>query len=387
MAAKTDNEQIIQLINKQIDGQALSMEEQQVLNTWLAVSENNSLYKRLTNKELLLKKRFEYDEYNVEKAWQAMDKRISPRINFKRWISYAAAVLVPLVLFYTVYQLSHIPEVNDSHLSETIQPGEKKAVLILSDGQQVELSAADTTLQMIGSGTSIAIDSLGAVYQDSNSVFANKRYNTVKTARGMEYNLTLADGTKVWINSESSLRYPENFAGNTREVYATGEVFLEVAKNEEKPFFVHFNNKKVEVLGTAFNVRTYTNEKVDIVTLVEGSIALSTGTQKVLMKPDKQAIVDAQNQLQLLDVDASLYAAWKEGRFVYKNTPLDRIVTDLARWYDCQIFYQNPDMKNERFSLNTNRQEDINQILEALALTQTVQFKVKGKNIVIQSVN
>ncbi len=387
MAAKTDNEQIIQLINKQVDGQVLTKAEQQVLNAWLDVPANEALYLRLTNKELLLKKRFEYDEYDVARAWQVMDKRISPRLNIKRWISYAAAVLVPLVLFYSVYQLSDVPEVDDHFVVETIQPGEKKAILTLSDGQQVHLSAADTTIQMTGSGTQIAIDSIGATYERHQQASTELRYNTITTARGMEYNLTLADGTQVWMNSESSLQYPENFNGNAREVYASGEVFLKVAKDKDKPFFVHFNDRKLEVLGTEFNVRAYNDEKTNVVTLVEGSIALSAGKEKLVMQPDKQAIIDGQNKLQLVDVDASLYSAWKDGRFVYKNAPLNQIVTDLARWYNCDIFYQNLAMKNERFSLNTNRQEDIKQILEALELTQTVKFKVTGKNIVIQSVN
>jgi len=385
MAAKTNNEKIILLINKQIN-EDLSEAEQQELEAWLDNPSNKALYTKLTNKEWLLKKRFEYDEYNVSHAWQKVNKRISPQLNFKRWLSYAAAIVLPLVMFYAVYQLSNKPGVDKTLVSETIHPGERKAILVLSDGQQVELSAADTSLQM--NATHIVIDSLGAYYQGKNQTAnTTQQYNTLKTARGMEYSLQLADGTKVWLNAESSLRYPESFNGDTREVYASGEVYLEVAKDAQKPFFVHFNNKRIKVLGTAFNVRAYENEKTDVVTLLEGSVALTTPGNSVKMKPNEQAISGADNTIQVNQVNASLYTAWKDGSFVYRDVPLNQIVRDLARWYDVDVFYQNQSMKTERFSINTNRQENIQDILEALELTQTVKFKVNGKNIVIQSVN
>lgn len=383
MALKADNEIIIKLINKQINGE-MTNEEHFALEDWLKTPSNKALFDRLTNKELLLKKRFEYDEYNVEQAWQKLNKRITPRLNFKRWIGYAAAIVLPLALFYAVYHLSEVPHVDKNQLVETILPGQRKAILVLSDGQQVELTAADTTIQR--HSTNIQIDSLGAKYQEGE-VETEQRYNTIKTARGMEYKLVLADGSKVWLNSESSLRYPEAFNGETREVYANGEVYLEVAKKPEKPFYVHFNNKRVKVLGTAFNVRTYEDEKNDVITLVEGSVALSTANEKVVLKPNEQATCGADNGIMVNPVNATVYTAWKDGRFVYRDAPLQQIVSDLARWYDVDVFYQNQRMKNERFSLNTNRQDNIQQILEALELTETVKFKVNGKNIVIQSVN
>ncbi|MCG8580904.1 MAG: DUF4974 domain-containing protein [Bacteroidales bacterium] len=383
MAAKTDNETIIELINKQINGE-LTSEEQVVLEDWLKNPANQMLYDRLTDKRLILKKRFEYDEYNVDKAWQKVNKRISPKLNIRRWISYAAAIILPLALFYVVYQLSEVPQSNTSPMAESIQPGQRKAVLVLSDGQQVELSAADTTIQT--HAINIQIDSLGAHYE-GGAGNNEQRYNTIQTSRGMEYSLKLADGTKVWLNSESSLRYPENFTGNTREVYASGEVYLEVTKNKEKPFYVHFNDKRIKVLGTEFNVRAYPDETEDLVTLVEGSVALSAANDEVVLKPNEQATCRANKAIKVNTVNTTLYTAWKEGRFVYRDAPLEQIVNDLARWYDVEIFYQNKGMKQERFSLNTNRRANIQLILEALELTETVQFKVSGRNIVIQSVN
>ncbi|MCT4643517.1 MAG: DUF4974 domain-containing protein [Carboxylicivirga sp.] len=387
MADKTNNEALINLINKDINGEELSAEERTVLNNWLINSENEALFKKLRDKEHLLHKRLEYDEYDVDKAWQKMNQRISPRINYRLWLGYAAAIILPIIMFYAVFRSSIIePEVSPV-AENNIQPGEQKAILWLSSGEQIELGAADTSIIRTAGGVAIQLDSMGANYKKLEGEQKEEKFNLIQTSKGMEYNLTLADGTRVWLNSESSLRYPESFTADARHVYASGEVYLQVASNKEKPFYVHFNERRIEVLGTEFNVRSYASEKVDEVTLVEGSISLNVGANKLLMEPDKQVLIDQTNTLQLLDVDASMVAAWKDGRFVYKDVPLDRIVSDLARWYNVEVFYQNHSMKNERFSLSTNRQENIQQILEALELTETVKFKINGKNIVIQSVN
>ena len=381
-----DSDKIAALISDRIQGK-LSDANQNELDSWLSESHNKDLFNKLIKRHYLLNKNDQYNQFEQEKAdaWGNIQQRKQKRINLTRIIQYAAAVLIPLVVFFAVFNLSDQPDVNQQIAAYEVKPGERKAVLVLSNGEQVALSAADTSITMSQSGTIIRVDSLGARYNDAKSGGGELQFNTIQTTRGMEYDLYLADGTRVWLNSESSLRYPENFSGNTREVYASGEVFLEVAKDKDKPFFVHFNNKKVEVLGTAFNVRSYDDEKTDVVTLAEGSISLNTGSEKLIMEPNKQAVIDNGGNIQMKDVKAMVYGAWRKGKFVYDKAPLEQIVKDMARWYQVDVFYQNASVKTKRISMYTQRSNNIDEILEIIEAAEEVSFELSNKSLVVRS--
>ncbi|WP_430816883.1 FecR family protein [Carboxylicivirga sp. RSCT41] len=385
----TNNKKIADLITRHLKGE-LSDTDRQVLEKWLADDTNQELFEKIVNKENLLNQSLLFDKFPSDVAWQKVGGKISPRRTIGRWISYAAAVLVPLVLFFSVYKISDdARKRNDYAKVYEIKPGENKALLTLHDGSTVEVATADTLINILKSGTNINIDSAGADYSvDPNTLSDQQRYNTMVTSRGREFNLTLEDGTKVWMNAESQLRYPERFIGNTREVFVEGEVYFEVAKDKNRPFFVNFNNKRIKVLGTEFNVRCYNDESSDIVTLVEGSIALDAMQESVILTPDQQAVIAANaGTIDVNKVDANIYAAWKDGKFVYNNAQLETIMKDLARWYQLNIFYQNETMKDKRFSLYTNRYDSIQEMLEILETTNKVKFEIFEDNIVIKSIN
>ncbi|MCG8583045.1 MAG: FecR domain-containing protein [Bacteroidales bacterium] len=385
----TNNKKIADLITRHLKGE-LSDTDRQVLEKWLIKDNNRQLFEKIVNKENLLNQSLLFDKFASDIAWQSVGRKINAQRSIGRWISYAAAVLVPLVLFFSVYKISDdARNRNDYAKVYEIKPGENKAVLTLHDGSTVEVASADTLINILKSGTNINIDSLGADYSvEQDKLSSQLRYNTMITSRGREFNLTLEDGTKVWMNAESQLRYPERFIGNTREVYVEGEVYFEVAKDKNRPFFVNFNEKRIRVLGTEFNVRCYNDEQADVVTLVEGSIALDAMQESVILTPDQQAII-AQNadQIDVNDVDANIYAAWKDGKFVYNNAQLETIMKDLSRWYQLNIFYQNEIMKDKRFSLYTNRYDSIEEMLEILEATNKVKFEIFEDNIVIKSIN
>ncbi|MCT4586618.1 MAG: FecR domain-containing protein [Carboxylicivirga sp.] len=385
----TNNKKIANLITRYLKGE-LSDTDRQVLEKWLEHEDNRRLFEKITNKQNLLSQTILLDKFASEKAWSAIDQKIKPQRSIGRWISYAAAVVVPLILFFAVYQLTNDADKrNDYAKAYEIKPGENRAVLTLHDGSKVEVANADTLIDILKSGTHIDIDSIGANYK---SVNGNKheqlRYNTMITSRGMEFNLVLEDGTRVWMNAESQLRYPERFVGNQREVFVKGEVYLEVAKDSKRPFYVNFNNKRIKVLGTEFNVRSYENETADVVTLLEGSIELDAVQESVILSPDQQAVIKQNDdKIAVNSVDANIYAAWKDGKFVYNNAELESIMRDLARWYQLNIFYQNESMKDSRFSLYTNRYDSIEEMLEILEATNKIKFEIFENNIVIKSIN
>lgn len=204
------------------------------------------------------------------------------------------------------------------------------------------------------------------------------KYNTLIVPRGGEFSLELADGTRVWLNAESRLRYPVAFMGKERKVEMEGEVYFEVVKNNEKPFIVTVNGVDIRVLGTSFNVSAYQEEVVT--TLVEGKVQLKRGDEQVVLSPNQQAIW-SDDKFKVKQVDACNYVLWKEGIFYFEDVDLERILDDMARWYNVNIFYMNPTLKKMKFSVEIKRYEDINEILRRIEQTKRVKFEIKDRTI------
>ena len=190
--------------------------------------------------------------------------------------------------------------------------------------------------------------------------------------------MELADGPRVWLNAESRLRYPVVFMGEERKVEMEGEVYFEVAKNREKPFIVTVNGVDIRVLGTSFNVSAYQEEVVT--TLVEGKVQLKRGDEQVVLSPNQQAIW-SDDKFKVKQVDARNYVLWKEGIFYFEDVDLERILDDMARWYNVNIFYMNSTLKKMKFSVEIKRYEDINEILRRIEQTKRVKFEIKDRTI------
>ena len=212
---------------------------------------------------------------------------------------------------------------------------------------------------------------------------AKARYARLTTARKGQYKLTLPDGTAVWLNAESSLRYPLTFTGKERVVELQGEAYFEVKHNAQKPFIVQTPNQRLKVLGTVFNVSDYPNEEQTVTTLVQGKVSLSSPLSQgeQVLHPDKQAVLN-QRGYQIADVDVRAFTAWKENEFRFKATPLPEVMRQLERWYDLDIDYaQVP--KDIRIHALIRRDKKLSSVLYALEQTTNIKFRREGRRLVL----
>lgn len=266
-----------------------------------------------------------------------------------------------------------------------LTPGGNKAILQLGDGRQIVLdSAGEGTLAQQGHVKIIKLDDGQVAYQAASSQKTTPIYNTIITPKGGQYQLQLADGSKVWLNASSSLRFPATFSGNERRVELTGEGYFEIAKNAAMPFHVQANQAKIQVLGTAFNINSYADESTIRTTLIEGSVQVTNARQTSLLKPGQQAAVNSQGQITVQDaVNVEEVVAWKNGMFQFKAASLETILRQAARWYDVSFEYNGGIA--DRFSGQISRNVNADQLLKILELTGRVRFDIQGKTIVVKS--
>lgn len=317
----------------------------------------------------------------------------------RRWHIAAAAILL-LLITAAVYQLTTADSSTiNSTLAETtagsvvtdLAPGGNKAILRLADGSAIILdSAADGTLTEQGnikveklSNGLLAYTVGGKQLNTSDAAF----YNTISTPRGGQYQVTLSDGTKVWLNAASSIRFPVFFAGNERRVEITGEAYFEVAKNISKPFKVKTNASEIEVLGTHFNINAYEDEAAVKTTLLEGMVKVSvpgTGgkSNSRFLQPGQQSGISKEGSISVLNnADTEEALAWKNGRFQFKSADIKSILRQISRWYDVDVIYKGN--VNLHFTGQLKRDEYVSKVFEKLALTGEVHFKIEGKKIIV----
>jgi transmembrane sensor len=328
-------------------------------------------------------------------------------------IAAAAAVLLVVGLglfFYSRYinTLRHLEgSAATRDLANDIKPGSNKAYLILSNGKRLSLTDAANGALAKEAGVEITktadgqviyttrhpeggttegpvsgsrdLSSLGFPRHDGGRVeMTGVALNTIETPRGGQYQIRLPDGSKVWLNAASKLIYPVSFNGRgQRVVELSGEAYFEIFKNKLQPFVVKSKNQEVTVLGTHFNVNSYTDEGSVKTTLLEGSVKVNQD----ILKPGEQSTL-ADGKITIKDVDVSLAIAWKNGLFAYKNAPLETVMQQIARWYDVDIVYTNPQTKLQTFSGTVSRYDNVSKILKAIEYTGSVKFKMEGRKII-----
>ena len=209
-------------------------------------------------------------------------------------------------------------------------------------------------------------------------------YNTLYIPKGGEYALLLPDGSRVWLNSETSIRFPVRFLEDQRDVYLVGEAYFEVAKDTSAPFHVHIEGGEVTVLGTSFNISAYKEDSIWQTTLVSGRVQVTTGNRKILMTPAEQYSVNTRTGEGILrDVDTELYISWVDGKFYFNAYTFEDIVRKLERWYDFKMDYRDENIKQMRFSGTINKHRPLNEILQFLEKTTDIHFEISGKNIIV----
>ena len=309
------------------------------------------------------------------------------------WSRVAVAASIALLLGVGLFYFTK-PKEQTIRVVEKLQeiaPGGNRGILTLSNGKQIVLSdiSAKDTIAKDGSKEEVTIK-MGAngviTYVINPNADAPKdaanSFNTLSTPTGGQYNIVLADGTKVFLNAVSSIKYPTQFNGNQRLVELEGEAYFEVAKNKNKPFIVKSNNQTIEVLGTHFNVHAYDNEAVVKTTLLEGSVAVSHKNQKAILRPGQQANVsDNFKKIAIREVDTEAAIAWKNGRFKFDDADLKTVMKQLERWYGIKVEYRG-DVSDVRFNGGTFRNKNLSEVLKVLELSN-IKFKVEGKTIIV----
>ena len=326
---------------------------------------------------------------NGEEEFQHLEKSIydqkSRRMTL-RW-SIAASIILLVGLFVG----RTINEVRDMHeeqvlVKNVMQPGTSKAILMMADGKEVVLEQGQNLNILLNERVRVATSNRGIVYEEHGKGVVTEEYNKLTTPIGGEYSLVLSDGTKVFLNADSELKYPVEFSDGKRIVDLKGEAYFEVHKDSLRPFVVRVNGAEVTVLGTSFNVNTYGDDGQIYTTLVNGSVRVSSvkNGQAEVLKPGMQSVMDVQSgQLTVREVDVEPYVAWREGRFVFRAMTLDLIMRQLQRWYDFEVFYQNPELKDYEFRGVIKRDMDLDKVLSVIKVTTNVDFEVKGKVITI----
>jgi len=306
----------------------------------------------------------------------------------RRWLT--AAVLLLCVsaglIFLSRSKKSSQQELAHHQLKSgnAVVPGGNRAVLTLADGSVVALDKGSVSKTIKQGNTSILNEGKGLlVYAAKGPSGPAPLYNKIAVPRGGQYQLKLPDGTLVWLNSASSLRFPTQFAGKERSVELDGEAYFEVAKNKETPFKVHVRAMEVRVLGTHFNVMAYDDEESISTTLLEGSVKVSNALQTAVIRPGQQAsLKKSSGILGVEEVNTVEAIAWKNGKFLFADEDIETIMRRISRWYNVEVEYRG-NLSDKNFAGSISRYENVSEVLKMLELTGTIHFKVEGRRIIV----
>lgn len=314
---------------------------------------------------------------------------------YKLWaIRIAASILLCMSIGLIIYR-SYTPQSQQKTVINTTKPkvqdflpGKNKAVLTLSNGNEVILD--DTQSGKIANQGGVVISKLNdgqiaysSAHSGQKSTSSADQLNTLTIPKGGQYQLTLPDGTLVYLNSASSLTYPTKFAGTDRKVTLSGEAYFEVAKNPKMPFIINVNNKQeIQVLGTHFNVEAYTDERVINTTLLEGSVKILYKNKQAILKPGQVAINSMGTDLDIKPADIDEAMAWKNGLFIFNNENITTVMKKISRWYDVEVVFKG-NMENVNFLGNYSRTKSLASLLKNIELMENVNISIEGRRITV----
>lgn len=312
-------------------------------------------------------------------------KTSRPR-TIKMWRNIAAAMAIIFTIGIGLLFLRHQqtrPENTTRIMQDGTIPGKNIATLTLSSGRKLILSDAidEDLIKETGVEVQKAANGQLIYKQIDHKNIDHLTYNTLTTSRGQQYQLILPDGSHIWLNSGSSVKFPVSFAGlKERKVFISGEVYFEVSKDQRRPFRVISEGQQVTVHGTHFNINGYQDEPESKTTLLEGSVDIN-GT---LLKPNQQAVL-GKDELKVIPVDAENVIAWKDGYFRFSDESLESIMRKVSRWYDVDVVFEDPSLKNTEFGGVMTKYTKVSKVLEMLELTGEVSFDLKGKKIIVKN--
>nr|WP_084407067.1 FecR family protein [Pedobacter panaciterrae] len=332
---------------------------------------------------------------NIDRAWNKVNQRYQDnnkkKIRKYGFLKYAAvfALILSSIGFWLMYSKQQDkPEMPLAvhKYKDDVLPGSNVAVLVLSDGKKVSLDSAEVVLQE-KDGTKMSGRKGGLSYINGQSSGQEELlYNTLIVPKAGTYNLTLPDGTNVWLNAMSELRFPVKFGTKERKVELLGEAYFEVAKNKKVPFKVLTRNQEIEVKGTHFNISSYADEEFDRTTLLEGAVKVSdpaVPARSWLLKPGEEAKINKKNRHTVVgNANIKEAIAWKNGYFLFNDEKLENIMAKVARWYDVEVVYEGK-LEDQSFLGQVERSKNISSLLDVLELTGNVHFKISGRRIIV----
>lgn len=386
----TSEGNIIQLIRNCLLG-VLSSEDRHKLDVWLEEERENQLLFEKIKKELSLGSEMAvFNKLNDEEAWlqfKELRKRKSKLRIIRRMLWYAA-VIMPLTLgvlwFWDVN--FHEERESASGMESVIQPGVSKATLVAANGEVYELRKEVHQEEIkMGNGLVVKREEGNLIYDSTMIVEERTMINTLKIPRGGEFKITLSDGTRVYLNSATDLRYPMVFDQKERKVYLSGEAYFEVSKDESRPFYVVADDVVIRVYGTEFNVNTHLERGVQAV-LLSGKVGICDKRHgdEIIMKPGELACGNRKDgEITLRKVDVRQYVAWKDGYFAFENETLEQIMSTLSLWYNVDVFFQAESVKKMIFTGYMKRYSEIDEILRAITDVVGVQFSINDRTIVV----
>jgi len=299
---------------------------------------------------------------------------------------YAAAVILVIAALGWLFFRPPLKPLGGTQQAkiERIKPGTNKAILTMATGDEIVLDHVEPGKIVEKGGVRVLKTKEGqVVFTVIAQTGAEPQLSTISTPKGGQYEVVLPDGTKVWLNSASSIEFPTAFTGNERRVSLNGEAYFEVAKNKNMPFKVKTALQEIEVLGTHFNIMAYDNENSIQTTLLEGSVRVSSKDARALLKPGQQAELNkSNNRISVQEVSTKAVVAWKNGTFMFAHEDMRSILNKVSRWYDVEVIYKNT-TTSHRYSGSISRFEDVTEVLKTMEMTGTVHFEIKGRRIYV----
>ena len=402
-------DEVSSLLFKKLINNECSKEEVEEIIALLAINDDKSVFDdlilaQLTQRvnpvdlsedvRLALNERFKNivnADYN-QPVYPIIRKKSSV-LTMMRISAVAAAIMVIFAIALLFNKTSGISQKLIHQTAKDVAPGKDAAVLTLANGRRIILneSANGELAKQAGVRITKAADGKLIYHIDntntaSASAKASELYNMISTPRGGQYQVNLPDGSQVWLNSASSIKFPMLFtAVGRRSVGLTGEAYFEVAKDKKRPFVVTTDRQSIEVLGTHFDVSSYGDDAFTRTTLLEGKVKITAGVHTSVLKPGQQADVSA--SISVSNVDTEIAVAWKNGYFHFDDEKLESVMKKISRWYDLDIEYKDASIKNELFAAYSTRFANVSQLLKRMNQVGDMSFELDGRRIVISRKN
>jgi transmembrane sensor len=374
----------------------LSELQKEKLFNWIAESEDNrKLFAEILDEQNLEQYLAEFATYNASTALDRFKSdqrarrsitRLMPRLKIS--MAVAASLLLLFSFGFWLYrQQQPAKQLDISKNKRDIAPGGNKAILTLANGTKIVLDSASSGEIAQQGGVTVTKTKSGQVIYNLAQLTSSSPepagYNTIATPSGGQYQVVLPDGSHVWLNAASSIRFPTVFSGNERKVEIKGEAYFEIVKNKEKPFRVLSGEQMVEVLGTHFNVMAYEDEKAIVTTLLEGSVAVSNSKGRVTIKPNQHVIMQRANSILTINqANADAAVMWKNGYFYFDDEPIEGIMRKVSRWYNVDIVYKG-NITGKTFGGNISRFKKVSELLDVLQATGSIHFEIGERRIIV----